>query len=86
MALYYGNRAATAPRYDLALVAGQILAAEKLAASLGAEEQVRPGGWADQALAGSRAGILFWGVLALVVLGLLVVVAKLLPKPPASAA
>lgn len=84
--LYYGNRAAAAPRYDLALVAGQILAAEKSVATLGAEEPARSGGWADQALAGSRGGILFWGVLALVVIGLLVVVAKLLPKPPASAA
>ncbi len=78
--------AATAPRYDMALVAGQILAAEKSVASLGAEEQARTGGWADRALAGSRAGLLFWSVLALVVIGLLVVVAKLLPKPPASAA
>ncbi len=86
LALYYGNRTVTAPRYDLALVASQILAAEKSVASLGAEEQARTGGWAESALAGSRAGVVFWSVLALVVVGLLVVVAKLLPKPPAPTA
>ena len=86
VALYYGNRAAAAPRYDLALVAGQILAAEKSVALLGPEEKSRADGWGAGALAGSRAGYLFWGVLVLVVVGLLVVVAKLLPKPPAPAA
>jgi hypothetical protein len=86
VALYYGNRAAAAPRYDLALVAGQILVAEKSVASLGPEEKSRADGWGAGALAGSRAGYLFWGVLGLVVVGLLVVVAKLLPKPPAPAA
>ena len=86
LALYYGNRATAAPRYDLALVTVQILAAEKFVATLGPGESARAGGWAEKALAGSRAGMLFWGVLALVVLGLLVVVAKLLPKPPGSAA
>ena len=86
VALYYGNRAAAAPRYDLALVAGQILAAEKSVALLGPEEKSRADGWGAGALAGSRAGYLFWGVLGLVVVGLLVVVAKLLPKPPTPAA
>ena len=84
--LYYGNRTVTAPRYDLALVAGQILAAEKSVASLGAEEPARTGGWADQALAGPRGGIIFWSALAIVVVALLIVVAKLLPKPPATKA
>lgn len=83
VALYYGNGIAVAPRYDLALVASQILAAEKSVASLGPEEPAKTGGWADAALAGPRGGILFWGALALVVIVLLVVVAKLLPKPPA---
>ena len=84
LALYYGNRTAAAPRYDLALVAGQILTAEKSIAALGREEPARTGGWADQALGGARGGILLWGVLALVVIGLLVIVSKLLPKPPIS--
>ena len=80
------DRTVTAPRYDLALVAGQILAAEKSVASLGAEEPARTGGWADQALAGPRGGIIFWSALAIVVVALLIVVAKLLPKPPATKA
>lgn len=83
VALYYGNRAAAAPRYDLALVARQILAAEKSVAALGAEEPMRAGGWTDRLLGDAGAGWIFWGVLGLVVVGLLAVVAKLLPKPPA---
>jgi hypothetical protein len=83
LTLYYGNRQASAPRYDLALVAGQILAAEKSLATLAPEEKARADGWAASALGGARGGIVFWGVLALVVVVLLVVVARLLPKPPA---
>jgi hypothetical protein len=78
--LYYGNANATAPRYDLALVADQLIAAEKNIAALGAEETtVRA---SHLGILGQQAGILFWGVLALVVVALLVVVARLLPKPP----
>ena len=40
----------------------------------------------DEGGSNARMAILFWGVLALVVIGLLVVVAKLLPKPPAPTA
>ncbi|ACB73604.1 DUF3999 family protein [Opitutus terrae] len=79
--LYYGNAAATTPRYDLALVGGQIFAAEKSVATLGAEEQAGQAGW-GAAVGGSRAGMFFWAALGLVVVVLLVVVAKLLPKPP----
>ena len=86
VALYYGNTQAASPRYDLALVAGQILAAPKNLAALGPEEKSRPDGWARTALTGARGGVLFWGVLALVVTVLLGVVAKLLPKPPAASA
>ena len=80
--LYYGNRNATAPRYDISLIADQIMAAEKSVATLerGAEAAApaRPG------FAALRAGVLFWCALGLVVVVLLVVVAKLLPKPPAA--
>jgi hypothetical protein len=82
LALYYGNREVAAPRYDLALVAGQILAAEKNVATLGPEERPRAEGWVSTALQGARGGIAFWVGLALVVVVLLVVVARLLPKPP----
>lgn len=85
LALYYGNAQAGAPRYDVQLVAHHILAAEKHVAVLDSEEKARADGWAASALAKARGGPLFWGALALVVVVLLVVVSKLLPKPPESA-
>lgn len=85
-ALYYGNPQAMAPRYDLALVARQILAAEKGVAGLGPEEKLKPDGWAQGAFGGGRGGVVFWVVLAMVVIVLLGVVAKLLPKPPGASA
>ena len=36
--LYYGNPRAASPRYDLSLVAGQLLAADQAEATLAAEE------------------------------------------------
>lgn len=84
LALYYGHPQAPAPRYDLALVAAPILAAEKHVAALAAEERTKAGSWTKTALGAGRGGILFWSVLALVVVVLLIVVAKLLPKPPAA--
>lgn len=83
VALYYGHAGAATPRYDLALVAGQILAATKEAATLGPEEALRAEAWPTSVLRGPNS-ILFWGALALVVAVLLGVVAKLLPKPPAA--
>jgi hypothetical protein len=85
-ALYYGNRQAAAPRYDLALVARQILAAEKNIALLGPEEKTKSDGWAKTAFSGAKGGLIFWSALAMVVIVLLAVVAKLLPKPPAESA
>ncbi|MBL9203155.1 MAG: DUF3999 family protein [Opitutaceae bacterium] len=83
VALYYGHAGAAAPRYDLALVASQILAATKEAATLGPEEPTSVEAWPARVLRGGNS-ILFWGALALVVAVLLSVVAKLLPKPPAA--
>jgi hypothetical protein len=81
--VYYGNPAVPAPRYDLNLVAMKLLAADKAVASLGAEETLRKPGWTEgEPLTGARAW-LFWGILALVVAGLIVVIVRLLPKPPA---
>lgn len=79
--LYYGNPEATAPRYDLGLVAGQLLAADKSAAALGAEERLKRSSWADSRKAG-QGGVVFWGALAVVVAALLFVIARLLPKEP----
>jgi hypothetical protein len=83
LSFYYGNPDASPPRYDLSLVAGQILAAEKSVATLGAEEKARSDGWSAPWLSGLRGGPILWIALGLVVVVLLVVVAKLLPKPPA---
>ncbi len=79
-ALAYGNQTVNAPRYDLSLVAVKLLTASRNAA------QVATGGpaVARPARTGINGGYVFWGALALVVIVLLVVVAKLLPKPPAT--
>jgi hypothetical protein len=82
--LYYGNPRVSSPSYDLSLVAGQLLAAEKNVASLFAEEQLRNSSWYGDQMA-AQGGVLFWGMLALVVVVLLFIISRLLPKsqPPA---
>jgi hypothetical protein len=50
--LYYGNPLVAAPRYDLSLVAGQLLAADKLAASTAAEERLKKSSWRENQTAG----------------------------------
>ncbi|HEX2861109.1 MAG TPA: DUF3999 family protein [Lacunisphaera sp.] len=77
--LAYGNPAAPAPRYDLSLVAVKLLTAGRSPARLG-EEESDPEGFARGALRQLKGGAVFWGALALVVVVLLVVVARLLPK------
>lgn len=86
--LSYGNPRATPPSYDLRLVAGELLAAERNTATLGAGEGGKnPTLLESAALSGARRYV-FWGILAVVVLGLLFVLARLLPapKPPDSPA
>ena len=78
--LYYGNPEAGAPDYDLTLVARQLQMAEKSSASLGSQEQLNKGSWREQWVGGKSAGLLFWSVLAAVVVGLLFVISRLLPK------
>ena len=82
--LYYGNPNISPPSYDLNLVAGGLLAADKSAATLGAEEQLKKSSWAESQTPGTG-GILFWGILAVVVIGLLVIISRLLPKSPPTA-
>ena len=77
--LYYGNRNALPPRYDLALVADQLLAADKKTASLAVEEKLKTASWVATEVPG-KGGIIFWGILAVVVVGLLSVISRLLPK------
>ncbi len=79
--LYYGQPQAAFPRYDLDLVARQILSATKLPATLGPEESLK-GKPLGETLAGPKGNALFWGVLVAVVAVLLFVLSRLLPKPP----
>ncbi len=78
--LYYGNRDTGAPRYDVNLVANQLLRAERSTANAGSEENVASKiERAQEKLTGSSRYI-FWGVLAVVVVALLGLVSRLLPK------
>jgi hypothetical protein len=78
--LYYGNLDATAPRYDLTLVAGELLTAERGTVTAGAEENLSPRpSFVGQTLTGSTR-YLFWGALALVVIVLLAILSRFLPK------
>lgn len=81
--LAYGNPAASAPRYDLSLVATRLLTATRSPARLGPEEAARED-FARGMLRHLKGGTIFWAALALVVVALLAVVAKMLPKPPAT--
>lgn len=79
--LYYGNAEAEAPHYDLSLAATELLAANKTTASLGVEEVLKkPWTWFGT---DGKGGAVFWGILALVVVALLLVIARLLPKSDA---
>ncbi len=80
--LFYGNDRVAAPRYDLRLVAAQLLSAEKNIATLGPETPVSKQPQPKSESPSGPGGIAFWLVLALVVAGLLVVLARLLPRPP----
>ncbi len=81
LALAYGNKSANAPRYDLSLVAGKLLTSSRQVARFADSGQAAvPGDFFTE----RRLRYFFWGALALVVVVLLTVVAKLLPKPPAA--
>jgi hypothetical protein len=80
--LYYGNNSVGPPQYDLALVAPQLLAAEKSVATLGAAEPLQKPGWGDIFQTSTTRSVVFWGALAVVVVVLLVVMARLLPQTP----
>jgi hypothetical protein len=82
--LYYGNSRVAPPRYDVSLVAGELLASDKATATLAAEQQVGKLSGGVNRLPASG-GVVFWCVLAVVMVGLLAIIARLLPKagPPA---
>lgn len=79
-ALTYGNRAINAPRYDLSLVAAKLVTSSRNVAQLAVSQTTDA---AKKSFGGMKGGYVFWGALALVVVLLLVLVAKLLPKPAA---
>ncbi len=81
--LYYGNAEVAAPQYDLRLVAAQLAVAGKAQATAGAEERLVKASWREQ-FGGAHAGRpVLWVVLAAVVVALLVIITRLLPKAPA---
>ncbi|MGI9114702.1 MAG: hypothetical protein DLM73_10865 [Chthoniobacterales bacterium] len=77
--LFYGNVDALAPHYDLSAIDGGLLRADPAIATLGAEEKLKTDR-VTETLTGS-ARYIFWGVLALVVIVLLALISRLLPKP-----
>jgi len=78
--LYFGNPRVGPPQYDIALVAPQLLAAERSTATLGHAEQLSPTVWADRPGNARSRSIIFWSALAVVVVVLLALLVKFLPK------
>ena len=78
--IHYGNHDAIAPHYDLNLVASELLRAERTPITASAEENVSGSRErVAQTLTGS-ARYIFWGALALVVIALLAIMSRFLPK------
>ena len=82
--LYYGNPKAEGLKYDLDLIAPQLLAAEKGKVAAGPEEVLGKSSWTDGASFSGSAGVIFWIALALVVAALLFIIARLLPAGSSS--
>ena len=75
----YGNPQAAPPRYDLRLVEKELMDAEPQSASLGTEKVLRPDASGPKPMDVGSPWL--WLALGGVVVALLVVVAKLLPRP-----
>ena len=79
--IYYGNRDANAPHYDLTLVSNELLHAQRTTVMAGGEENVSvQANRVGEALTGS-ARYIFWAALGLVVIALLAIMSRFLPKP-----
>jgi hypothetical protein len=76
--LYYGNEHSIAPQYDLQLLGPRLLQASKTSVLLGKEEILKPLSPKPTEI---KATWFFWTILAIVVIGLLFVIARLLPAP-----
>jgi hypothetical protein len=82
LALLHGNAAATAPRYDVSLLAPKLLHAHRAIATLDAAGPPASEPLLARLSRLANGGAVFWAALAIVVIALLVTVARLLPKPP----
>ncbi len=78
--LYYGQPEVSAPQYDLNLIAAELLSTPPQEARLEAEEALKAKPWWGTPAPEGGKKIFFWAVMGLVVLGLFVVIAKLLPE------
>jgi hypothetical protein len=78
--LYYGNHKAISPQYDVVLIADRLMAAEKTEATLSSAESLRKPSWQDSLPFRGSPGWLFWIVLGSVVVVLLLIIRRLLPK------
>jgi hypothetical protein len=79
--LYYGNKDAASPDYDLQLVADRLLVAETATVVASAEESTKDGAWSGLTLSNHGAW-LFWAALGAVVASLLFVLRRMLPASP----
>ncbi len=79
ISLYYGNPRVSQPRYDLSLVASELLASDKTPATLAAEEPLKKS-WRGASQTSGKGGVLLWVSLALVIVVLLAIISRLLPK------
>jgi hypothetical protein len=79
--LYYGNAKVAQPQYDLSLVGNQLVKAAKSTATLSAEERLKGSALSDSRQSGAGS-VALWSTLALVVVVLLWLIARLLPKSP----
>jgi hypothetical protein len=79
--LYYGNREANAPHYDLSLVGAELLRADRSTVVSGREENISSKAErVGETFTGSSRYI-FWAALGLVVVALLILMSRLLPEP-----
>ena len=76
--LFYGNEEAPAPQYDAKLMAAQLLRSKRAPAALGPQEILKSERMAETLTGSTRYA--FWGVLGIVVIALLVLISRLLPK------
>ncbi len=76
--LYYGNNDASVPQYDTSVMVDELLRADRNQVTPGAEEKLKTDRVTETLSAAAR--YIFWGALGLVVIVLLLLISRLLPK------